>query len=111
MINLKILNETKTDDYFHRTYQYDYKTKISVTKGKDLLGEYKGITLLHKQPQIIPHEVNVVSPIDENKHIELNIQFNTPIYLTEFEEIKKLFDYYQNIENYINKNYNKFWLE
>ena len=56
------------------------------------------------------NQLKIVDSVIRNKKVEVTLKFNTPIYLDEKNQIDQLFKYYQELEDFINTNYEKLWL-
>lgn len=112
MKKLKIVDSVimEKENYKSITYEYDKKTDIVVTKADNQFGNLENITLVTKTVKIIPYHAFVNFLTDGNKKVEITLKFNTPIYLDEKNQIDQLFKYYQELEDFLNVNYEKLWL-
>ena len=70
------------------------------------MGHFQSITVKNKN-QTKPHKIE--QSIANNNKIELLINFQSHIWLNEQEKIDELFQYYKEIENYLNENIEKMW--
>lgn len=109
MINLKKTKEIKKENYKRTTYEYDKNTDLVVSMGEDDIGEFKMIKIIKKSPHQIPHDVNVILNPYPSTNAKINIRFHTPLYSDEKKEIMDIFDYYTELETFINQHYQEFW--
>lgn len=115
MINKKVLSKTilKDENYKSVTYEYDENLYIAVSLSQDKFGNLKGLTI-GKTDQCtkirkIPHHVTAGFIEKHDKKIEITIKFETPIFLDEKSDIDELFKYYQELEDFLNVNYENLW--